>query len=48
MDEKTGKGKDYYWINGELEFDGEYLNGLKNGKGKMYHWDGYLEFELNF
>ena len=35
---KNGKGKikDYY-DNGEIKFEGEYLNGLKNGNGKEYY-----------
>ena len=39
----NGKGKEYYW-NGKLLFEGEYLNGEKNGKGKEYKY-GYLIFE---
>ena len=31
--------------NGELLFEGEYLNGKRNGKGREYYDDGYLEFE---
>ena len=44
---KDGKGyiKEYYSYSGILEFEGEYLNGLKNGKGKEYDWDGNLKFE---
>ena len=26
-------------------FEGEYLNGERNGKGKKYDWYGELEFE---
>ena len=26
-------------------YDGEYLNGLKNGKGKEYDYEGNLIFE---
>jgi len=35
---KNGKGriKDYY-ANGEIKFEGQYLNGLKNGNGKEYY-----------
>ena len=33
-----------YADDGDLEFEGEYLNGLKNGKGKEYY-NGNLEFE---
>ena len=29
---------------GKLEFEGEYLNGERNGKGKEYY-NGKLEFE---
>ena len=28
----TGKGKEYY-DNGKISFEGEYLNGKRNGKG---------------
>ena len=43
---KNGNGyvKEYY-NEGELKFEGEYLNGEKNGKGKVYDYDGSLEFE---
>jgi len=35
---KNGKGKikDYY-ANGEIKFEGQYLNGLKNGNGNEYY-----------
>ena len=33
-----------YW-NGKLQFEGEYLNGKRNGKGKEYWNDGKLKFE---
>ena len=43
---KNGKGKvrelNYY---GKLEFEGEYINGLKNGKGKEYDTYGNLIYE---
>ena len=29
----------------ELSFEGEYLNGLRNGKGKEFDYNGNLEFE---
>ena len=29
----------------KLEFEGEYLNGEINGKGKEYNYDGKLRFE---
>ena len=43
---KDGKGyvKEYN-DNGELEFEGEYLNGERNGKGKEYNYKGELIFE---
>ena len=28
-----------------LEFEGEYLNGIRNGKGKEYYNNGELKFE---
>ena len=40
----NGKGKEYY-DNGELLYDGGYLNGKRNGKGKEYDLDGKLIFE---
>ena len=30
------KGKEYLTINDQLIYEGEYLNGIKNGKGKEY------------
>ena len=32
----------------ELIFEGEYLNGVRNGKGKEYCKNGILEFEGEF
>ena len=40
----TGKVKEYY-NEGELYFEGEYLNGKRNGKGKEYNDNGKLKFE---
>ena len=28
-----------------IKFEGEYLNGKRNGKGKEYGWNGKLLFE---
>ena len=28
-----------------LVFEGEYLNGIRNGKGKEYYYNGKLRFE---
>ena len=43
---KDGKGylKEYNYY-GELEFEGEYFNGKKNGKGKEYYNNKNLKFE---
>ena len=40
----TGKVKEYRLFFHILEFEGEYLNGLRNGKGKEYEY-GKLIFE---
>ena len=40
-----GKIKEYYDFNDKLIFEGEYLNGKKNGKGKEYDINGNLIFE---
>ena len=40
-----GKGKEYY-DDGELIFEGVYLNGNRNGKGKEFnYYNGKLIFE---
>ena len=46
---KDGKGniKEYNYDD-ELEFEGEYLNGKRNGKGKEYYSNDKLLFEGNF
>ena len=41
----TGKVKEYNRFFDKLEFEGEYLNGKRNGKGKEYIFDGKLLFE---
>ena len=43
---KDGKGfiKEYF-INGQLIFEGEYLNGKKKGKGKEYDSRGKIIFK---
>jgi len=43
--EKNGKGKEYILGTNRLVFEGEYLNGRRNGKGKEYNYYGELEFE---
>ena len=32
-------------MNGALKFEGEYLKGLRCGKGKEYYMNGTLKFE---
>ena len=34
-----------YYEDGKLKYEGEYLNGIKNGKGKEYYSNGKLQFE---
>ena len=43
--EKDGKAKEYDGISDNLLFEGEYLNKMKNGKGKEYYYDGGLSYE---
>ena len=42
---KNGKGRVYKLNTNILLFEGEYLNGIKNGKGKEYNENGILLFE---
>ena len=54
---KNGKGKEYYSCSflyfdvdssnkrGELEYEGEYLDGKRNGQGKEYWVNGKVKFE---
>ena len=37
--------KEYYGFYDTLTFEGEYLKGKRNGKGKEYNQDGKLKFE---
>ena len=43
---RNGKGKEYY-SDGELKYEGGYLNGKRNGKGKgiEYNNNVILEFD---
>ena len=41
----NGIGKEYKGINDSFLFEGEYLNGKRNGKGKEYYDNGKLLFE---
>ena len=38
--------KEYYF--GKMLFEGQYLNGKRNGKGKEYYHDGNLSFERDY
>ena len=38
--ETNGSGKEY-----KIKFEGEYLNGKKNGKGKEYYENGKIKYE---
>ena len=44
MEKKMEKEKEYNY-KGILIFEGEYLNGKRNGKGKEYYYDEKLKFE---
>ena len=41
----NNKGKVYDSYNDQLIFEGDYLNGEKNGKGKEYDYNGNIIFE---
>ena len=43
--ETKNKGKEYNGYNDELLFEGEYLNGKRNGKGREYDNNGNIKFE---
>ena len=43
--DKDGKGKEYNLTNNKLVFEGEYLNGKRNGKGIAYYDNGNISFE---
>ena len=43
--EENGKRKEYDVKTNILLFEGEYLNGERNGKGKEYNYNGKLIFE---
>ena len=52
MSEKNGLSREYIYnpyykdeYNDELLFEGEYLNGLRNGKGKEFDDYGKIKFE---
>ena len=41
-------GKEYLGENGNLLYEGEYINGKRNGKGKEYNSEEQLEYEGDF
>ena len=41
----NGKGKEFDIRHVDLLFEGEYLNGLRNGKGKEYDYYGCIIFD---
>ena len=45
ISEKNGIGEEYNLYTNLLVFEGEYLNGKRNGKGKDYYDNGKVEFE---
>ena len=47
---KNGNGniKEYHYDSGIIKFEGEYINGERNGKGKEFDEFGYLIFEGEF
>ena len=42
--EKNGIGKEYILVTNKVIFEGEYVNGKRNGKGKEYNY-GRIIFE---
>jgi len=45
MEKEMEKEKNISSYDCTLKFEGEYLNGKKNGKGNEYYYDGKLKFE---
>ena len=41
----NGPGQEFLLDNDNLIFEGDYLNGKRNGKGKEYNFNGKLAFE---
>ena len=46
--DNNGIGREYNRFNNNLEFEGEFLNGQRNGKGKEYYDNGNIKFEGEF
>ena len=47
MEKGIGKGKEYYLKYGNIKYQGEYVNGKKEGKGKEYYF-GKLIFKGDY
>ena len=45
--ERNGFGREYYSKYGNLKYEGEFLNGKWNGKGKEYKFDKII-FQGNY
>ena len=45
LNEGKGYVKEYYDLLNKIKYEGEYLNGERNGKGKEYDYNGDLIFE---
>ena len=43
--ESDGKAREYYYYNDNLVYEGEYLNGKRNGKGKEYNYNDNFIYE---
>ena len=46
--EGDGINREYYGYNDQILFEGEYLNGQRNGNGTLYNEDGVIIFEGKF
>ena len=47
INEIKEKTKEYDRLNDKLIFEGEYLNGQRNGKGKEFYFDGQYHLKVN-
>ena len=47
-DKRNEFGKEYYFYDAKLKYEGEYLNGKWHEKGKFYRINGIIEFEGEF
>ena len=44
---EDGTAREYDSFDGQLLFEGEYLNGQRNGKGKEYYPNGKIKLKVN-